>query len=105
MPVRVAPEHLVWLVGEALTVGTGLMITVTVVVDEQEPVVAVTVNVAVCCTLVVLASVPLIEEPVPPEAMPVRLLLLLRVQVKVVPGTLLGLVMLMVLMARPEQSV
>ena len=78
---------------------------VAVVVLEQLPAVAVIVNVVVCCVVVVLISVPEIGEPVPLVAIPVRLVVLVLVQLKVVPGTALGLVITIFAIAVPEHTV
>ena len=52
-----------------------------------------------------LVSVPVIDDPVPLTAIPVRLAVLLLVQLKVVPGTVFGLVMSICVIAVPEQMV
>ena len=88
-----------------MAAGKGLTITVTVVVDEQLPAAAVKVNVVVCCEPVELFNVPLIVDPVPLAAMPVRFPVLVLVQLKVVPGTLFGLVIVIFPMGDPEQRV
>jgi hypothetical protein len=72
---------------------------------EQLPAVAVIVNVVVCTVLVVLVKVPDIGDPVPLAAMPVRLPVLSLVQLKVVPATLLGLVITILEIAVPEHTV
>ena len=89
----------------ALTVGLGFTITLTVVVFVQMPAVAVMVKVDVCCVVCVLFNVPVIDEPVPLAAIPVRLAVLVLVQLKVVPATLLGLVISIWLIAVAEQIV
>ena len=90
----------------ALTVGPGLTVIVAVVVLEHPAAVeAVMVNVVTCCVLVVLMSVPEMGDPVPAAAMPVRLAVLSLVQLKVVPATLLGLVITIFVIADPEQIV
>ena len=61
-------------------------------VEVQDPAVAVMVKIAVCWVLVLLVNVPVIAEPDPPAAMPVRFVVLVLVQAKVVPATLFGLV-------------
>jgi hypothetical protein len=76
------------------TVGNGFTITITVVVDVQLPTVAVIVNVVVCCVVVVLVNVPAIDEPVPLAPIPVRFVVFVLVQLKIVPGTPLGFVIL-----------
>ena len=89
-----------------MTVGLGLTITVTVVVEKQPAgEVAVIVNVVVCCVLVALVNVPVIELPDPFAAIPVRLPVLSLVQLNVVPVTALGLVILIVVIAMSVQSV
>ena len=85
----------------AATVGRGFTVTVTVVVDIQLPAVAVMVKVVVCWVEVLLISVPVIL-PVPLAPMPVRSVVLSLVQLKTVPGTLLGLVITMFVIADPE---
>ena len=90
----------------ALTVGLGLTVIVAVVVLEQPAAVeAVMVNVVACWVLVVLVSVPEMGDPVPLAAMPVRSAVLSLVQLKVVPATLLGLVITIFVIADPEQIV
>ena len=71
--------------------GLVLTITVTVVVFVQMPAVAVMVNVVVCCAVVLFVNVPFMLAPVPVEGTPVRLDVLVRVQLNVVPATALGL--------------
>jgi hypothetical protein len=63
------------------------------------------VNVVVCCVVVVLVNVPEMGDPVPLEATPVRLTVLSLVQLYVVPGTLLGFVITILVIAVPEQTV
>ena len=77
----------------ALTVGTGLTITLTVVTDVQVPAEAVIVKVVVCWVFVVFDSVPEIEEPEPDEPIPVIFTLFVLVQENVVPATLFGFAM------------
>ena len=90
----------------ALTVGLGLTVIVAVVVLEQPAAVeAAMVNVVTCWAFVVLVSVPEMGDPVPLAAMPVRSALLSLVQLKVVPATLLGLVITIFVIADPEQIV
>ena len=91
--------------GVAFTVGIGLIATVTVVVEEQLPVVAVMVKVVVCTVPVVFVSVPVIVAPVPLAAIPVRLTVLSLVQLKVVPVSAFGFVIVMVPIAAPEHKV
>jgi hypothetical protein len=85
-------EPFTGLVGAA---GLGFTITVTVVVFVQLPEVAVMVNVVVCCAVVLFVNVPFMLAPVPvegtPVRIPVRLDVLVRVQLNVVPATALGL--------------
>ena len=50
------------------------------------------VNVVVCTVLVVFVSEPVMEDPVPLAAIPVRLTVLVLVQLNVVPGILFGFV-------------
>ena len=89
----------------ALTVGLGLIVTVTVVVLTQVPAVAVMLNVVVWATLVVLVNVPDMDAPVPLAAIPVRLVVFVLVQLKAVPATLLGLEISICVMGKPEQTV
>lgn len=100
------PEQTIWLTGVALTVGLGLTVTVTVV-DEEQPAdeLAVIVKVVVCAVLVVFVKLPVIVLPFPFAAIPVRFEVLSLTQENVVPATLLGLVMLIVLIAFSEQIV
>jgi len=76
-----------------------------VVVLAQPAAVAVIVNVVVCGVVVVLTSVPAIDEPLPLAAMPVRFEVLVLVQLYVVPGTAFGLVILTGVIVAPEQIV
>ena len=76
-----------------------------VLTEVHPPAVAVIVNVVVCETFVLLVNIPLMVAPAPLGAIPVKLPLLSLVQLKVVPGTLLGLVMVICEMADPEQTV
>ena len=89
----------------AVTNGVGFTITVTVVEVKHEPAVAVIVNVVVCWELVLFVNVPFIVAPVPLAPMPVRFTVLSLVQLKVVPETLLGLVITIFEIAVPEQIV
>jgi hypothetical protein len=93
--------------GPALAVvGPGTTITSTVNgVPGQPFAVGVIVNVVVCVVVVVLVSVPFIDEPDPLAGIPVRFAVLFLTHVKVVPETPFGLVILIVLMATPEQTV
>ena len=91
--------------GVALTVGLGFTVIVAVVVLEHPAAVAVIVNVAVCAVLVVFVNVPEIGDPVPLAAIPVRLVVLVRVQLNVVPDTLFGLLTTMLVIGVPEHSV
>jgi hypothetical protein len=79
-------------------------VTVAVVDDEQLPAVAVIVKVVVWVEPVRLVNVPEMGDPVPLAAIPVRLTVLSLVQLKVVPVTLLGFVMTILLIAVPEHS-
>ena len=70
--VIVAPEHIVWLDGVAVTSGVGFTNTVAVIgVPEQPFAVGVIVKVTVIGAAVVLVSVPVILLPDPLPAMPV----------------------------------
>ena len=55
--------------------------------------------------LVVFVSVPVIVDPVPLFAIPVRFVVLSLVQLKVVPTTALGFVITIFVIAVPEQTV
>ena len=55
--------------------------------------------------LVVFVSVPVIVDPVPLFAIPVRFVVLVLVQLKVVPTTALGFVITIFVIAVPEQTV
>ena len=86
--------------------GLGLTITVTVIVLEHPAAVdAVMVKVVVCEILVVLVKFPEIVNPVPLAAIPVRLAVLVLVQLNVVPDTLFGLLMSICVIVAPEQIV
>ena len=90
----------------ALTVGLGLTNTVTVIELEHPAAVdAVMVNVVVWAVFVVLVKVPETDEPVPLVAIPVRLVVLSRVQLKVVPATAFGLEITILVIAVPEHIV
>ena len=92
--------------GVALTVGLGLTVIDAVVVLEHPAAVdAVMVNVVVWAVFVVLVKVPETGEPVPLVAIPVRLVVLSRVQLKVVPATAFGLEITILLIAVPEHIV
>lgn len=97
------PEQIVCVEGDALTVGVGFISTVTDVVDVHEPAVAVIVKVVVCGVLVELTKVPEIGFEVPEAAIPVRLAMLVLVQLNVVPATLFGFVIVMLEIGSPEQ--
>ena len=89
-----------------MTVGLGFTITVAVVVLEHPAAdVAVMVNVVICCVFVLFVNVPVIEFPVPLVAIPVRLVVLVLVQLNVVPARLFGLLILICVIAVPEQIV
>ena len=66
---------------------------------------AVMVNVVVWAVVVVLVKVPETGEPVPLVAIPVRLVVLSRVQLKVVPATAFGLEITILVIAVPEHIV
>ena len=90
----------------ALTVGLGFTITVTVVMLEHPAAdVAVMVNVVVCCVFVLFVNVPEIVFPVPLPAIPVRLAVLVLVQLNIVPATLFGLLMSIWVIVAAEQIV
>jgi len=93
-------------VGIPLTVGTGFTTIVAVVkLEHPSAVEAVMVNVDVCEVLVVLVKVPEIDDPVPTEEIPVRFVVLSLVQLRLVPGTLLGLKLRISVIVDPEQIV
>ena len=98
------PEHPDWLAGVAFTVGVGFTVTVTLLVDVHEPAVAITVNVVVMAAAVLFTKVPVIVDPVPLVATPVSPAGVVRVQLKTVPGTPLGLVMSIGVIAKPEHT-
>ena len=52
-----------------------------------------------------MVNVPVMDAPVPLAAIPVRLVVLVLVQLKVVPATLLGLEISICVMGVPEQIV
>ena len=79
--------------------------TVTVVVLVQLPAVVVILNVVVCWVVWVLVKVPVIDEPVPLAAIPIRLVVFVLVQLNVVPATLFGLVISICVIEFPEQMV
>ena len=89
--LTVPGPHLEPFTGLAGAEGLGFTMTVAVVVLVQLPAVAVMVNVVVCCEVVVLVSIPVMDVPVPVAGMPVRLAVLVLVQLNVVPATLFGL--------------
>jgi hypothetical protein len=83
-----SPEQIVKLACDAVAFGVGFTTTVAVIdVPTQPFAVGVIVNVTVCGVNVVLVSVPEIL-PDPDAAIPVTLVVLLRVHVYVVPVTL-----------------
>ena len=101
-----SPEQCVCELGVAFTVGPGLIITVTVKFEEGQPfAVAVIVNVVVCCVLVLLVNVPVMGFDVPEVAIPVKLVVLVLVQLKVVPDTLLGFVITILVIGFAEHNV
>ena len=87
------------------TSGPGSTVIETIVVLVQLPAVAVMVNVVICCVFVLFVNVPVIEFPVPLVAIPVRLDVLVLVQLNVVPARLFGLLILICVIAVPEQIV
>ena len=98
------PEQTVCEAGVALTVGLGLTIIVAVVVLEHPAAVdAVIVKMVVCWALVVLVNDPEMGDPAPFTAIPVRLVVLSLVQLNVVPETLFGFVITILLIELPEQ--
>ncbi len=81
-----------------------MTVTVAVVVLEQFPAVAVMVNVVVWLIFVIFVSVPEIRGPVP-LSKPVKFTVLSLVQLNVVPATVFGLVITMLVIAVPEHTV
>ena len=82
------------------------MIVMVAVVEEEQPVaVDVIVNTVTCCVLVLLISVPLIGDPVPLAAMPVRFTVLSLVQLNVVVATAFGFEITIDERAIPEHTV
>ena len=76
-----APLQYVGLV-KALTVGSGFTVTEAVVVAELQPLaLAVMVKTVVCAVSVALVKVPVMVDPLPLAAIPVRLVVLFLVQV------------------------
>ena len=88
----------------SVTEGSGFTVTVAVVVEEHPLAVAVIVKVVVCEVAVMFVKVPVILVPLPLAAMAVRFTVLSLVQLNVVPGTLFGFVMVIALIADPEQT-
>jgi hypothetical protein len=76
-----------------------------VLLPVQPAAVGVIVKVVVCDVVVLLTSVPAIVGPVPLAAIPVRLVVLVRIHENVVPPTPFGFVMAIDEIAVPEQSV
>ena len=74
--------------------GAGFTVTVTVVVEAHVPATAEIVNVVVCEVGWVFVNVPVMVDPEPLFGIPVTFAVLFLVQVKVVPATLLGFVIL-----------
>ena len=74
-------------------------------VEHPAGVDAVMVKVVVCAILVVLVRFPEIVDPVPLPAIPVRLAVLLLVQLNIVPATLFGLLMSIWVIVAAEQIV
>ena len=89
----------------ALTVGIGFTVTVTVVVDEHIPAVAVIVNVVVIGAVVLFVNVPEILDPLPLFAIPARPPGVVLVQVNIVPATLFGFVISIWVIAVPVHTV
>lgn len=87
--VIAVPEQAVWLIGEAVTFGVGLTITVALIAAPVQPfVVGIIVNVTVIGKAVALVNVPLIS-PLPDEGIPVAEPELSLVHENVVPDTVL----------------
>ena len=82
-----------------------MTITVALVVEKHPLAAAIIVKVVVCGVLVPLFKIPAIFAPIPTEESPVMVAVLFLVQVNIVPATLFGLVLLIGLIAVPEQTV
>ena len=103
---KLIPPQTDWVLGVAETVGFGSTVTVTVFTDEEQLSASeVIVNVVVWGILVKLVKFPIIKEPVPFEAIPVRFILLSLVQEKFVPLTLFGFKKSIWVMLFSEQTV
>ena len=92
--------------GAAFTVGDGFTFIVSAKVAEEHPfAVAVMVKIVACRILVVFVNVPEMLAPIALAAKPVRLLVLSLTQLNVVPTTLFGLVIFIVVIGTPEQTI
>ena len=92
--------------GKARTVGFGFTVIVIVLMVVSHPFAeAIIVKVVVCTTLVILVNIPLIEAVLSKAAMPVRFVVLVLDQLKVVPVTVFGLVMMIGVIPFSEQIV
>jgi hypothetical protein len=80
------------------------MVTVAIVDDEQVPFDAVIVNVTDIAAFVLFKNIPEIGEPVPLAAIPVIPTGVVRVQLKVVPAILFGLLITISANGNPEQT-
>ena len=85
--------------------GNGFTVTATLVVEEQVPAKIVIEKTVVCGTDVLFINAPGILLPLPLFAIPVILVVLVLVQLIADPATALISVILMVLIAAPEQIV
>ncbi len=100
------PVHILGALLVAVTVGIGLTVTVAEAADPLQPLaLGVTVNQVTCGALVVLTNVTAILPVMPvAELVPVMLVVLVRVQSNVVPGTLLGAELSTISVMPPEQK-
>jgi hypothetical protein len=89
---------------DAVITGFGLTVTTCVVVVKQSPKAAFSVNVVVCGELEVLVNVPVIGDPSPLRAIPLRLVLTVLVQLYRVPSTLFEFEIMISLIDKPEQT-
>lgn len=104
MAENAVPPQTVCVRGTADTSGAGLTVMVNVLVDEHPLASAVSVKVVVCNEAVVLVSVPEILVPLPEAGIPVRLAVLSRVQLKVVPATVFDVPKFTVVTAELEHT-
>ena len=92
--------------GKARTVGFGSTVIVIVFIVVSQPFAeAVIVKVVVCTTLVIFVNIPVIEAVLSEAAIPIRLVVLVLDQLKVVPVTEFGFVTSIGVIAFSEQMV